>query len=75
MRLFNRKPQPDIQITPAHHSRVEIEVAKDANKEVKEKAKQVNKDVKELLVTNGFTLTIALAAHSPANPQRKGRNT
>lgn len=68
-----RKNQPDIQVTPTPESRVEIEVAKDANKEIKEKAKKVNADVKELLVQNGFTLTIALAASRPATHNR-GKN-
>lgn len=69
--FFRSKPQPDIQVSPPPTSRVEIEVAKDANKEVKQKAKQVNANVKELLVQNGFTLTIALAASSPA--RNRGR--
>lgn len=62
MRLFNRNPRPDVKIPSPVASRVEIEVAKDANKEVKEAAKQVNETVKELLVDNGFTLKIYLAA-------------
>lgn len=69
--FFRKKSQPDIQVSLPPTSRVEIEVAKDANKEVKEQAKQINAGVKELLVQNGFTLTIALAASSPA--KHKGR--
>lgn len=66
-----RKAQPDIQVSPPPTSRVEIEVAKDANKEVKQKAKEINAGVKDLLVQNGFTLTIALAASSPAKNKGK----
>lgn len=74
MRFFNRKPQPEIKINPTATSRVEIEVAKNANQEVKEKATEINEKVKDLLVTNGFTLTIALAAHNSATSKSKGRN-
>ncbi len=67
MGLFKRKQQPDIVVQPTTESRVEIEVAKNASSDAAQKAKEVNKHVKELLVENGFTLKIVLAAH---NPQR-----
>lgn len=69
--FFRKKPQPDIKVVPTPESRVEIQVAKNANREVKEKAKEINSGVKDLLVQNGFTLTIALAASSPA--KNRGR--
>ena len=72
MRLFNRKPQPDIRVTPTYEGRVDIQVAKDANKEVKDQATEINEKVKDLLVENGFTLKIYLAAHNPAGSKNKG---
>ena len=62
-----------ITIQPPAESRVEVEIAKDASKEAVEKAKNANEHLKELLVNNGFTLKIYLAAHTPANKQKTGR--
>jgi hypothetical protein len=62
-----------VVLTPSQNSRVEVEVHKDATKEVAEKAKNANEHLKELLVNNGFTLKIYLAAHQPSN-NRKSRN-
>lgn len=63
---------PDINIPAPVTSRVEIELSKDANKDAAEKAKQVNAHVNDLLVQNGFTLKIYLAAggHLPAKSKR-----
>lgn len=79
MGLFSRSKSNNIpsrpeelSITPSQTSRVEIELHKDANKEAAEKAKNANAHLKELLVENGFTLKIVLAAHNPAN-NKKGR--
>lgn len=63
-----------IELTPSQNSRVEVEVHKDASKEAAEQAKEANAHLKELLVNNGFTLKIYLAAHQPNN-NRKSRNT
>lgn len=63
MNLFRRKPkiQP-IEITPPSQSRVEIELHKGASEEAAAKAQEINKHVKDLLVTNGFTVKIFVAA-------------
>lgn len=67
MSWFKKKqPTPDIVVQPNAASRVEVEVDKNARKEVKEAAKEVNTHVKNLLVENGFTLKIVLAAHNPS---------
>ena len=71
--FFRKKNQkPDVVVQPPASSRVEIEVAKDANKEAKRKADAVNAHVKDLLVENGITVKIVLAAHNPV-ARRKGR--
>jgi hypothetical protein len=67
-----KQEKPDIVVQPTPSSRVEIELAKDANKEAKEKAQEVNTHVKDLLVENGFTLKIVLAAHNPARLKKGG---
>ena len=74
--MFWRKKeeqQPDIVVQPPVASRVEVEVAKDANKEAKRKADAVNSHVKDLLVENGITVKIVLAAHNPAARKKEGR--
>lgn len=63
-----------VVLTPSQNSRVEVEVHKDATKEAVEKAKDTNAHLKELLVNNGFTLKIYLAAHQPNN-NHKTRTT
>lgn len=60
--FFRKKSKPDIQLQPTPASRVEIELAKGANKEASEKAKAVNEHVKDLLFENGITVKIYLAA-------------
>lgn len=63
MSLFSHKKQSNnIVIEPATRSRVEIEVHKTANKEAAEIAKRTSKDLNELLVENGFTLKLYVAA-------------
>ena len=71
MRFFRKQPKEDIMVQPTINSRVEVEVAKNASAEAAEKAKQVNAHVKELLVENGFTLKIYLAAHNSAKPKKR----
>lgn len=74
--MFWRKKRdqtPDIVIQPPVASRVEVEVAKDANKETKRKADAVNSHVKDLLVENGITVKIVLAAHNPSARKKESR--
>lgn len=60
---FKRKAQiPALAVTPAATSRVEVELHKNASEEAAQKAKQTNQHLNDLLVENGFTLKIFLAA-------------
>lgn len=72
-KTVNETVQPDVQLQPPATSRVEIELSKDANKEAAEKAKQVNAHVNDLLVQNGFTLKIYLAAGGRVQHQKGGK--
>lgn len=49
-------------ITVADQSRVEVELHKEASKEAKTEVDEANKKLNKLLVENGFTLKIYLAA-------------
>jgi hypothetical protein len=74
MLLFNRKPKPEpIVVTPPATSRVEVELHKNASVDAARKADYTNKHLKELLVENGFTLKIYLAAggHQPKKVGKK----
>lgn len=74
--IFNRKKKTDDQpvvITPPPASRVEIELHKGASEEAAKKADAVNQHVKELLVENGFTLKIALAAGAQIHSKKGGK--
>jgi hypothetical protein len=62
MLWFNRKKIPHGETEAAHDSRVEVVVNQSAAKEVVEEAKAVNDRLNKLLVENGFTLKIFLAA-------------
>lgn len=70
MGLFSRKHPEDITIEPPTKSRIEIEVHKHANKEAAETAKRTSKDLNQLLVENGFTLKLYLAA-TGKTPRKK----
>lgn len=73
MSWFKRKPKVEpIMITPPATSRVEIELHKGASEEAAKKADAVNQHVKELLVENGFTLKIALAAGAQLRQTKQG---
>jgi hypothetical protein len=75
MGFFKRsQKQEPIVVHPPRQSRVEVEVAKGASAEAAQKAKEINAHVKDLLVGNGFTLKIYIAAggHAP-QPNRKSR--
>lgn len=74
MSWFNRKKQADaIVVHPAPTSRVEIELHKSASIDAAKKADETNEHLKDLLVENGFTLKIYLAAggHQP-KPKKSG---
>lgn len=73
--IFKRKKSNDSEaviLTPPPTSRVEIELHKGASEEAAKKADAVNQHVKELLVENGFTLKIALAAGATLSHKKEG---
>lgn len=70
--LFRKKSKPDIQITLPPTSRVEVEVAKTANKKAVKKAKAVGDHVNDLLVENGISFKLYLALGGQLE-QKKGR--
>lgn len=75
MKLFNRKERkvkdsPPLAIQPPAQSRVEVELHKDATIEAAEKAKAANQHLNDLLVGNGFTLKIYLAAGGHVSQKR-----
>jgi len=63
MNWFNhsKKPVP-IVVQPPPTSRVEVELHKNASEEAAQKAKDTNQHLNDLLIENGFTLKIYLAA-------------
>ena len=68
MKLFKRKKTDnteEVSIQPPASSRIEVKTHKDANQKEVEKAKQANEHLNDLLIENGFTLKIFLAAHNP----------
>lgn len=75
MRLFRRKKQEDFSVSPSASSRVEVEIAKGASKQAAEKAKNANQHLNELLVENGFTLKIYLAAGGQLHHKKAGGKT
>lgn len=63
MRWFNRKKEePPMIVAPPAASRVEVEIHKNASEEASKKAQETNQHLNDLLVENGFTLKIYLAA-------------
>jgi hypothetical protein len=63
--MFKRKKEmkePELLIKPSTLNRVEVEVAKDASKQAAAAAKKVNQHFTDLLVENGITVKIYLAA-------------
>lgn len=63
MSWFRRKKDPTpVVIAPPPTSRVEVELHKNASEEAAQKAQDINKHLNDLLMANGFTLKIALAA-------------
>lgn len=72
---FKRKPKEDLSIQPPASSRVEVELHKTASIEAAEKAKEANKHLNDLLIENGFTLKIYLAAGGQLSHKKQGGNT
>ena len=64
MSWFNRKRKDitPLVVQPPATSRVEIELHKNASEEAAQKAQETNKHLNDLLVENGFTVKIFLAA-------------
>lgn len=71
MSLFNRN-KPDMKVVPPPTSRVEVELHKSASSDAAEKAKEANKHLNDLLVENGFTLKIYLAAGGKKHKGKSG---
>jgi hypothetical protein len=72
MSWFKKKRTEDFAIQPPISSRVEVEIDKNASREAAEKAKKANEHLNTLLVENGFTLKIYLAAgHS--SPKKRNQ--
>jgi len=65
--LNRKKKEPPIVVVPPATSRVEVELHKNASEHAAKKADETNQHLKDLLVENGFTLKIYLAAggHQP----------
>lgn len=78
MGLFRRKKNPEtiepivVKDTPLTDPIVEIIANEEAKKEVIERAKKASSELNELLVQNGFTIKIYLAAggHPPRKQER-----
>lgn len=67
MAWFNRNKTPKGETEKSHDHRVEVVVHQNAAKEVVDEAKLVNKQLNNLLLDNGFTLKIYLAAGGKTN--------
>ena len=80
MGLFRRKKNPEtiepivVKETPLTDPIVEIIANEEAKKEVIEKAKQASSQLNELLVQNGFTIKIYLAAGGKHPNAEKGKS-
>ncbi len=62
MAWFNRNKTPQGNTEQSHDHRVEVVVHQNAAKEIIDEAKTVNEQLNRLLLDNGFTLKIYLAA-------------
>jgi hypothetical protein len=60
--LWFRKKTLPITVSPPQQSRVEVELHKGANAQATEKANAVNQHLKDLLIENGITLKLYIAA-------------
>ncbi len=73
MSWFKRKEKiAPVVVTPPATSRVEVELHKGASEDAAKKADAVNQHVKDLLVENGFTLKIYLAAGGQLKQKKQG---
>lgn len=75
MGLFNRKKKnvsPPLVVAPPADSRVEVELHKGASEEAAQKAKEANQHLTDLLVENGITLKIYLAAGGQLHQKKQG---
>lgn len=74
MSWFSRKKKIEpINIEPPAQSRVEVELQKGASREAAEKAKEANQHLNDILVANGFTLKIYLAAGGQVRQKKGGK--
>jgi hypothetical protein len=74
MNWFKRKANvTPMVVQPPAQSRIEVELHKSASQEAAEKAKETNRHLNDLLVANGFTLKIYIAAggHQPKRVGKK----
>ena len=74
MNWFKRKASvTPMVVQPPAQSRIEVELHKSASQEAAEKAKETNRHLNDLLVANGFTLKIYIAAggHQPKRVGKK----
>lgn len=70
---FKRKKKIEPMIVvPPPTSRVEIEVHKGATEKAAQKAQDVNRHLNDLLVENGITIKIALAAGAQLKQRKQG---
>lgn len=75
MSWFKRRKEQDVPplvVAPPPQSRVEVELHKNASKEAAQKANEVNAHIKDLLVENGITIKIALAAGAQLRHKKQG---
>lgn len=73
MSWFNRNRKPTGETEISHDHRVEVVVHQNAAKDVVKEAKAVNEHLNKLLIENGFTLKIYLAAGGqlPSKPEKR----
>lgn len=71
---FNKKQTPQVKVTNSqdHDNRVEVVVHKNATQESIAKAEEANQKLNELLIENGFTLNIYLAAGGKHHQKQRG---
>lgn len=64
MALFKKKHTPRVEVSTVqdNENRVEVVVNKDATNQALAKAEEANQKLNDLLIENGFTLKIYLAA-------------
>lgn len=69
MAWFNQNKVPHGPTETSHDERVEVVVAKEANKEVVELAKEANSNLARLLKENHFTIKIFIATGGKIKPK------